>query len=245
MTNERKVIRAKVGVLELAKQLGNVSQACKIMGYSDLSFIWPLRTSIILAPRPAARRPTASASASTRRCCTSSTRSRSASASMAASSNCRPTSMSGLAATTSSARTRAAGATARPRCRPSLTPRHSQGRRCSAPPDRRTTEHRSDTKQARLSDQILATTSNFRTPAPKSNMHNLLIQAILDRLDRWDVRCYVAPATAQGGLRDWHSSSRQLWRSHSSSKAKGWGAPTKSDNRAQNSTVCVLRASVV
>ena len=32
MTSERKVIRAKVGVLELAKQLGNVSQACKIMG---------------------------------------------------------------------------------------------------------------------------------------------------------------------------------------------------------------------
>ena len=32
MTNERKVIRAKVGLLELAKQLDNVSQACKIMG---------------------------------------------------------------------------------------------------------------------------------------------------------------------------------------------------------------------
>ena len=31
MTQEQKVIRAKVGVLELAKQLGNVSQACKIM----------------------------------------------------------------------------------------------------------------------------------------------------------------------------------------------------------------------
>ena len=38
MTNERKVIRAKVGVLELARQLGNVSQACKIMGYSRDSF---------------------------------------------------------------------------------------------------------------------------------------------------------------------------------------------------------------
>ena len=32
MTTERKVIRAKVGLLELAKQLGNVSQACKIRG---------------------------------------------------------------------------------------------------------------------------------------------------------------------------------------------------------------------
>ena len=29
-----KIIRAKVGLLELAKQLGNVSQACKMMGYS-------------------------------------------------------------------------------------------------------------------------------------------------------------------------------------------------------------------
>jgi transposase InsO family protein len=38
MTEQRKVIRAKVGVLELAKQLGNVSQACKIMGYSRDSF---------------------------------------------------------------------------------------------------------------------------------------------------------------------------------------------------------------
>ena len=34
----QKVIRAKVGVLELAKQLGNVSQACKMMGYSRDSF---------------------------------------------------------------------------------------------------------------------------------------------------------------------------------------------------------------
>src|ERR1700736_5778611 len=38
MNQERKVIRAKVGVLELAKQLGNVSQACRVMGYSRDSF---------------------------------------------------------------------------------------------------------------------------------------------------------------------------------------------------------------
>ena len=38
MTREQKVIRAKVGLLELAKQLGNVSQACKMMGYSRDSF---------------------------------------------------------------------------------------------------------------------------------------------------------------------------------------------------------------
>src|SRR5262245_21387283 len=38
MTKDQKVIRNKVGLLELAKQLGNVSQACKIMGYSRDSF---------------------------------------------------------------------------------------------------------------------------------------------------------------------------------------------------------------
>ena len=38
MTKDQKIIRAKVGVLELAKQLGNVSQACKMMGYSRDSF---------------------------------------------------------------------------------------------------------------------------------------------------------------------------------------------------------------
>ena len=38
MTKDQKIIRAKVGLLELAKQLGNVSQACKIMGYSRDSF---------------------------------------------------------------------------------------------------------------------------------------------------------------------------------------------------------------
>ena len=38
MTQEQKIIRAKIGLLELAKQLGNVSQACKMMGYSRDSF---------------------------------------------------------------------------------------------------------------------------------------------------------------------------------------------------------------
>ena len=38
MTTQQKVIRAKVGLLELAKQLGNVSQACRVMGYSRDSF---------------------------------------------------------------------------------------------------------------------------------------------------------------------------------------------------------------
>ena len=38
MTTEQKIIRAKVGLLELAKQLGNISHACKMMGYSRDSF---------------------------------------------------------------------------------------------------------------------------------------------------------------------------------------------------------------
>jgi hypothetical protein len=38
MTTQQKVIRAKVGLLELVKQLGNVSQACRVMGYSRDSF---------------------------------------------------------------------------------------------------------------------------------------------------------------------------------------------------------------
>src|SRR5207244_11677806 len=38
MTTEQKIIRAKVGLLELAKQLGNVGQACRMIGYSRDSF---------------------------------------------------------------------------------------------------------------------------------------------------------------------------------------------------------------
>jgi len=38
MNTAQKVIKVKVGLLELAKQLGNVSQACKVMGYSRDSF---------------------------------------------------------------------------------------------------------------------------------------------------------------------------------------------------------------
>lgn len=38
MTTDQKIIKTKVGLLELGKQLGNVSEACKIMGYSRDSF---------------------------------------------------------------------------------------------------------------------------------------------------------------------------------------------------------------
>ncbi len=38
MTTEEKIIKNKLGLLELARQLGNVSRACKIFGYSRDSF---------------------------------------------------------------------------------------------------------------------------------------------------------------------------------------------------------------
>ena len=38
MTTAEKVIKTKVGLLELGKQLGNVSKACRVMGYSRDSF---------------------------------------------------------------------------------------------------------------------------------------------------------------------------------------------------------------
>lgn len=38
MTQEQKIIKNKLGLLELARQLGNVSQACKVMGFSRDSF---------------------------------------------------------------------------------------------------------------------------------------------------------------------------------------------------------------
>jgi molybdenum-dependent DNA-binding transcriptional regulator ModE len=36
MTKDQKIIKGKVGLLELARRLGNVSQACKMLGYSRL-----------------------------------------------------------------------------------------------------------------------------------------------------------------------------------------------------------------
>ena len=38
MSIDEKLIKPKLVLLELARQLGNVSQACKIMGYSRDSF---------------------------------------------------------------------------------------------------------------------------------------------------------------------------------------------------------------
>ena len=38
MTTEEKIIKNKLGLIKLASTLGNVSQACKVMGYSRDSF---------------------------------------------------------------------------------------------------------------------------------------------------------------------------------------------------------------
>lgn len=38
MTTDQKVIKNKLGLLNLAEMLGNVSQACRVMGYSRDSF---------------------------------------------------------------------------------------------------------------------------------------------------------------------------------------------------------------
>jgi molybdenum-dependent DNA-binding transcriptional regulator ModE len=38
MTNDQKISKNKVGLLNLANMLGSVSEACKVMGYSRDSF---------------------------------------------------------------------------------------------------------------------------------------------------------------------------------------------------------------
>jgi hypothetical protein len=38
MNTEVKLIKSKLGLINLAEELGNVSQACKVMGYSRDTF---------------------------------------------------------------------------------------------------------------------------------------------------------------------------------------------------------------
>ena len=38
MTNDQKIIKNKLGMLNLAKQLGSVSESCRTFGYSRDSF---------------------------------------------------------------------------------------------------------------------------------------------------------------------------------------------------------------
>src|SRR4029077_16380430 len=120
------------------------------------SSTWPSRTSTTAEPRQEARKPTASASASTKPSCRSSIRWRSANASTPASSSCRLTSIPGSPGTTNSDYIRGAGVTARRQCKPSLTPSHSPGRNQWPPDVGQTQPFRHQTGQ--LSDQVSATT---------------------------------------------------------------------------------------
>src|SRR6478736_2303939 len=124
----------------------------------NTSSTWPSRTSTTAEPRQEARKPTASASASTKPSCRSSIRWRSANASTPASSSCRLTSIPGSPGTTNSDYIRGAGVTARRQCKPSLTPSHSPGRNQWPPDVGQTQPFRHQTGQ--LSDQVSATTSN-------------------------------------------------------------------------------------
>src|SRR5580692_11768391 len=122
----------------------------------NTSSIWPSRTSTTAAPRREARKPTASASASTKPSCRSSIRWRSANASTPASSSCRLTSIPGSPGTTNSDHIRGAGATAKRQCRPSLTLSHSPGRNHWPHDVGQTQPFRHQTGQ--LSDQVSAST---------------------------------------------------------------------------------------
>src|SRR3954447_3763776 len=126
----------------------------------NTSSIWPLRTSTTAAPRREARKPTASASASTKPSCRSSIRWRSANASTPASSSCRLTSIPGSPGTTNSDHIRGAGATAKRQCKPSLTPSHSPGRNHWPHDVGQTQPFRHQTGQ--LSDQVSASTDNLQ-----------------------------------------------------------------------------------
>src|SRR6478672_6760520 len=122
----------------------------------NTSSTWPSRTSTTAEPRQEARKPTASASASTKPSCRSSIRWRSANGSTPASSSCRLTSIPGSPGTTNSDYIRGAGVTARRQCKPSLTPSHSPGRNQWPPDVGQTQPFRHQTGQ--LSDQVSATT---------------------------------------------------------------------------------------
>src|SRR6185503_14100995 len=125
----------------------------------NTSSTWPSRTSITAEPRQEARKPTASASASTKPSCRSSIRWRSANGSTPASSSCRLTSIPGSPGTTNSDYIRGAGVMARRQCKPSLTPSHSPGRNQWPPDVGQTQPFRHQTGQ--LSDQVSATTHHL------------------------------------------------------------------------------------
>src|SRR5580693_7143193 len=138
----------------------------------NTSSIWPSRTSTTAAPRREARKPTASASASTKPSCRSSIRWRSANASTPASSSCRLTSIPGSPGTTNSDHIRGAGATAKRQCKPSLTLSHSPGRNHWPHDVGQTQPFRHQTGQ--LSDQVSASTAEHREPCESRGSRTVL-----------------------------------------------------------------------
>lgn len=51
MTAQQKIIKNKSGLLELANMFGNVSQACKVMGYTTVTVSIASKSSMIKAKR--------------------------------------------------------------------------------------------------------------------------------------------------------------------------------------------------
>src|SRR6516162_4733509 len=120
----------------------------------NTSSISRLRTSITAAPRPRARKPMESVSASIALYWMNSIASPSARRSITRATSCRPTWTPGCSSTTIVDRIRAAGASARPRCRPSLTQSHWR-RRNSWPPEDTATQAQSTNSVCQTKSRLL------------------------------------------------------------------------------------------
>ncbi len=130
---------------------------------TNTNSIWPWRTSITHEPRRAVRRPTASASGSTRLSWQSFIRWPCARSSIARSTTCRPILTSGCATTTPCELIKEGGATAKPQCRPSLTCCQWQRKSCYRRRDiGRQNRRTPTTAKTRPSDQVHTFTAKGR-----------------------------------------------------------------------------------